>query len=76
MQRIKIYPAKLKCMIVKISPDDLHGTLTKESQSYSSFLLLKMYLEFPLKGNFSLSDFGDQMFPIEKQCNIWAAGRL
>ena len=39
-QRIRIYPGKLKFILVKISPDPgrLHGKRTKESQTLLTFL--------------------------------------
>ena len=46
-QRIRIYPGKLKFILVKISPDPgrLHGKNAKENQTLFTFLLLRIYLE-------------------------------
>ena len=40
MQRIRIYPGKLKFILVKISPDSgrLHGKHAKENQTLFTFL--------------------------------------
>ena len=43
MQRIRIYPGKMKFILVKISPDPgrLHGKHAKESQTLFTFLTTK-----------------------------------
>ena len=44
-QHIRIYPGKLKFILVKISPDPgrLHGKHVKENQTLLRFLLLRIY---------------------------------
>ena len=47
---IRIYPSKLKFVLVKISPDPgrLHGKHAKETKLYSRFLLLRIYPDSPV----------------------------
>ena len=49
-QRIRIYPEKLKFILVKISPDSerLHGKHAKENKLLSRFLLLEIYPDSPV----------------------------
>ena len=49
-QRIRIYPGKLKFILVEISPDSgrLHGKHAKENKFYSRFLLLGIYPDSPV----------------------------
>ena len=44
-QRIRIYPGKLKFILVKISPDPgrLHGKHAKENQTLFTFLTMRIY---------------------------------
>ena len=49
-QHIRIYPGKLKFILVKISrdPGRLHGKHAKETKLYSRFLLLRIYPDSPV----------------------------
>ena len=49
-QRIRIYPGKLKLILVKISPDPgrLHGKHAKENQILFTFLTNEIYPDSPV----------------------------
>ena len=49
-QRIRIYPGKLKLILVKISPDPgrLHGKHAKENETLFTFLTTESLFQTPL----------------------------
>ena len=49
-QRVRIYPGKLKFILVKISqdPERLHGKHAKENQTLSTFLTTENFISGPL----------------------------